>query len=466
MSSTLSVRDRIGQTPDAFTELREAIAGRLVTPGDTDYDRARTPWLVNIEQRPLAVLEVAHADDVVAAVRWARRHGVSVTAQPTGHAARSSLDGALMLRTRGLGEIHVDATAQTARVGAGVKFGELCAALDDTGLMALAGSNADPTVVGLALGGGVSWFTRLHGFTANSVLSFDVVDADGDRVTVTATSDPELFWALRGGGGDFAIVLGVTISLFEAPELYGGQLLWPIEDAPAVLRAFRDLSAVAPRELTMWAHLLHFPDVELVPEPLRGRSWVNIAATYVGGRAMAEILLWSLRDAAPVAIDLMKPFAPSELTEVAAEPSDPTPALESSLLVSALDDRGIEDLLVAAGDRETTALAVVQIRQLGGAFADAAPGNGAVRPVTDPFHVFGLGMLFVPELEGPVRAGLATLESALGRLSSGHRLPNFCGEHQRSNDGYDEARLERLRAIKRARDPHGVIRSNKPVLAS
>jgi len=466
MSSTLSVRDRIGQTPDAFTELREAIAGRLVTPGDIDYDQARTPWLVNIVQRPLAVLEVAHPDDVVAAVRWARRHGVTVTAQPTGHAARSSLDGALMLRTRALGEITVDTTAKTATVGAGVKFGELCAALDDTGLMALAGSNADPTVVGLALGGGVSWFTRLHGFTANSVLSFDVVDADGDRATVTETSDPELFWALRGGGGDFAIVLAVTISLFEAPELYGGQLLWPIEDAPAVLRAFRDLSAVAPRELTMWAHLLHFPDVELVPEPLRGRSWVNVAATYVGGRAMAEILLWSLRDAAPVAIDLMKPFAPSELTEVAAEPSDPTPALESSLLVSALDDRGIEDLLVAAGNRETTALAVVQIRQLGGAFADVSPSDGAVRPVTDPFHVFGLGMLFVPELEGPVRAGLAALEAALSRLSSGHRLPNFCGEHQRSNDGYDDARLERLRAIKRARDPHGVIRSNKPVLAS
>ena len=121
---------------------------------------------------------------------------------------------------------------------------------------------------------------------------------------------------------------------------------------------------------------------------------------------------------------------------------------------------------MAAGNRETTALAVVQIRQLGGAFADVSPSDGAVRPVTDPFHVFGLGMLFVPELEGPVRAGLAALESALTRLSSGHRLPNFCGEHQRSNDGYDDARLERLRAIKRARDPHGVIRSNKPVLAS
>jgi len=214
----------------------------------------------------------------------------------------------------------------------------------------------------------------------------------------------------------------------------------------------------------MWAHLLHFPDVDLVPEPLRGRSWVNIAATYVGDAAMAERLLWSLRDAAPVTIDLMTSFVPSELTHVAAEPSDPTPALESSALLSALDDQGIDDLLAAAGNRDTTALAVVQIRQLGGAFADDAAGNGAVRPVTEPFHVFGLGMLFVPELEGPVRAGLAALDAALDRLASGHRLPNFCGDHQQANDGYDDVRLERLRAIKRSRDPRGVIRSNKPVL--
>ena len=131
-------------------------------------------------------------------------------------------------------------------------------------------------MVGLLLGGGVSWFSRAHGFTANSVVSFDLVDPGGELVHVTQESDPELFWALRGGGGDFGIVVRVELRAVPRPELYGGRLLWPVEHAPEVLKAFRDLALVAPRELTMWAHVLHFPPIPDMPEPLRGRSFVNV----------------------------------------------------------------------------------------------------------------------------------------------------------------------------------------------
>ncbi|MFN8192933.1 MAG: FAD-binding oxidoreductase [Nocardioidaceae bacterium] len=463
MSTTL-VSEQLGLTADPVSELREAVSGAVIAPGDADYDRARTPWVVNIDQHPVAVLEVADVEDVVQAVRWARRHGLSVAAQPTGHAPRRLLDGALLLRTRGLQGIRVDHERKLATVGAGVKFGELCAFLDGTGLMALAGSNADPSVVGLSLGGGVSWFTRKHGFTANSIVSFDVVDAEGRLVEVTAESDPELFWALRGGGGDFAVVVRATLRLFDAPELYGGQLLWSIEHAEAVLKAFRDLAKVAPRELTLWAHVLHFPDVDLVPPPLRGRSFVNVASTYIGSPQMAEILLWSLRDAAPVEMDMMRPFQPSQLTEVAAEPSDPMPAMEHSLLLTDLDDRAIEELVATVSDPARTPLMLVQIRGLGGAFADDAEGNGAVRPVTEPFQLFALGIPMVPELEGPIEASFAAIDAVVGRLGNGRRMPNFVGHHQDANDGYEPATLARLQDIKRRRDPRGVIRSNKPVL--
>lgn len=450
---------------DPLSELRGTVSGRLITPEDATYDQARTPWLVNVDQRPLAVLEAADADDVVTAVRWAGEHGHAVAAQPTGHAGRAGiLDGALLLRTRALDGITVDVEAKTATVGAGVKFGELCAELDGTGLMVLAGSSGDPTVVGLALGGGVSWFTRKHGFTANSVLSFDVVDAGGVRRTVSEATDPELFWALRGGGGDFAIVLGVTVALFDAPEMYGGQLMWGIEHAPRVLRAFRDLARVAPRELSLWANLMHFPDLEMVPEPIRGRSFVTVMATYLGTSQMAEILLWSLRDAAPVALDLMRPIQPSQVADVAAEPTDPTPAMEHSVLVTELDDRGIDDLVAAAGDRDRTALMVIQIRGLGGAFAEPPVGGGAVRPVSEPFQVFSLGMLAVPELALPITGSFQAIDAALGRLASEHRLPNFTGSQQANAAGYDEPTLARLRELKTRRDPRGVIRSNKPVL--
>jgi hypothetical protein len=458
MTSTIA-----GPTVDAFASPRADVTGRVITPEDPEYAGARLGWMVNIDQRPSAVLEVAGVDDVVTAVRWARDHGVAVTAQPNGHGARTTVDGTLLLRTRALDGITLDESRRTVAVGAGVKWGELCAVLDGTGLLGLVGSNPDVTVVGLALGGGVSWFTRAHGFTANSVVSFDVVTACGELVQVTRASDPDLFWALRGGGGDFGIVVRVELALFEAPDLYGGQLVWPVEQAPAVLRAFRDLALVAPRELSLWAHILHFPPLPEIPEPLRGRSFVNVAATYLGSAEMAERMIWSLRDAAPVAMDTMGPLLPSRLGEVAQEPSDPMPALEHSMLLDALDDEAIDALVAAVGDRERCPLMIVQIRGLGGAFADDNPAGGAVRPVAEPFQLMGIGIPASPELAAAIPHGFAALDAAVARVSSTHRLPNFTGSGQSDSAGYDADRLARLRAIKADRDPNGVIRSNKPV---
>jgi hypothetical protein len=329
--------------------------------------------------------------------------------------------------------------------------------------MALCGSNPDVTVVGLTLGGGVSWFTRKHGFTANSVVSFDVVGADGELRHVTRSSDPDLFWALRGGGGDFAVVVRMELALFDAAEMYGGQLMWPVEHAVDVLRAFRDLALVAPRELSLWAHVMHFPPLPDVPEPVRGKSFVTVASTYLGDAKMAEILLWSLRDAAPVALDLMGPITPAGLAGVAAEPTEPMPALEHSLLMTGFDDEAIEALVAAVGDPKTCPLAMVQVRGLGGAFGEDVPTGGAVRPVPEPFQLFAMGVPAVPELAAAIPHGFAAIDAALAHVTAEHRMPNFTAAGQADEAGYDAERLARLRQIKRAQDPQGVIRSNKPV---
>ena len=239
------------------------MVGRLHTPADETWDAARTPWIVNVPQHPMAVLEVRDADDVVAAVRWAVDHGVQVTAQPTGHGAGDAFDQVLMLRTRGLDGIAVDVQRRTAWVGAGVKDGELLAELDGTGLTFLAGSNPDPTVVGMTITGGISWFGRAYGLGADSIVTVEIVDGLGRLRRVSATEDPELFWAVRGGGGDFGIITRIEVALHPAPEVYGGRLLWPIEQMGEVLRTFKDGHRGSPGR----AHDLvpHLP----VPAPAR-----------------------------------------------------------------------------------------------------------------------------------------------------------------------------------------------------
>jgi FAD/FMN-containing dehydrogenase len=233
------------------------------------------------------VVDAEDADDVAALVRYARNHGLTVTAQPSGHGATGDVDGVILLRTRRLDELSVNPDARTARVGAGVTWGQVQAVAGPHGLTGLPGSSPVVSVAGYTLGGGLSWFGRKHGWAADSVTAFDVIDAEGHRARVTAESDAELFWALRGGGGDFSIVTALEFDLHPAPDLYGGRMLWPADRAPGVLAAFRDITAGAPHELTVWVDLLHFPG----SAPL-----IAMDATYLGNPAEGQALLRSFDD--------------------------------------------------------------------------------------------------------------------------------------------------------------------------
>ncbi len=290
-------------------------------------------WVVNIDQHPMAVLEVHDADDVIAAVRWAVDHGCQVTAQPTGHGASPRCDQTVLLRTRALGGIEVDVQRRTATVGAGVKAGELCAALDGTGLTFLCGSNPDPSVTGMTITGGISWFGRAYGLGADSIVSVEMVDGLGRSRRLSATEDPELFWAIRGGGGDFGIITKLEVALHPAPAVYGGRLLWPIEQMDAVLRAFRDATSTAPEELTTWFHVYRFPPFPEVPEPIRGKAFAAVAVAHLGTREEAEPHLAAFRAIPGMAMDLVGEVPLGALGSIADEPTDPMPGMQRSHLL-------------------------------------------------------------------------------------------------------------------------------------
>ncbi|WP_073266472.1 FAD-binding oxidoreductase [Cryptosporangium aurantiacum] len=445
-------------------DLTRLVRGQVLSPGDTGWEVARRPWNLQVKQEVRAVVVAEDAEDVAATVRYANQYGLSVAAQPVGHGATTALRDTILLRTGALRGVDVDPVARTARVAAGAGWADVLGRAGAHGLTGLAGSSTGPSVVGFTLGGGLSWFGRKYGFTANAVRSAEVVDANGDRYRVDATRDPELFWALRGGGGDFALVTELEFDLFPAPLLYGGRLLWPAERAAEVLEAYRETVAIAPEELSLWYTLLRFPPIPELPEFLRGRAMVAVDATYLGGLANGRELLSRLLAVPGTLLDTVGALQVADLGSVAAEPVDPVPAMEYAALLPELDDDAADTLLGVAGPHSGSPLNTVQLRHLGGALARPTIGGGAVGHLEEKFSLTGIGMPMGPGMAEQIEAHQALMADAFAPHASGRIFFTFLGSEESPVAAFPPDVLARLRDVKRRRDPHGVIRSNHPVL--
>jgi hypothetical protein len=446
----------------ALDELRALLPGQVLGPDDAAWETARLGWTVNVDQRPAAVVTVADVEDVVAVVRCAARHGLSVSAQPVGHGATEALTGTVLLRTAALQDIDIDIDRRVARVGAGVKWGDLLTAVEPTGWIAPAGSSPDPSVVGFTLGGGLSWFSRAIGTASRHVEAFEIVDAKGDRRRVTRTSHPDLFWAMCGGGGDFGIVTAMEMRLTDAGPVVGGRMMWPIEMAYPVLRAYRAATRCAPEELTMWVHLFRFPPLPELPEPIRGRSFVSVDLTYLGEQRELGPLLAQLREIPAQVMDSVGPVPLSRLGDIAAEPVDPMPAMELSGLLADLDETSVDRLLAAAGPAAEVPLAVVQIRHLGGELTRQTEAEGPQGGIAEEYQLFALGVPAVPELVPAIGHALAGVADAVSDQLTGRTFFNFRGSHADASSCFSEAAAWRLREVKAEVDPDGVFRSNRP----
>ena len=440
--------------------LRELIKGPVVLPGDPGWDAARRAWHLLVDQQPVAVVEAAGLNDIVATVRYAGEHGLAVTAQPTGHGASPAVNGTILLRTGALTEIELDLAAGIVRVGAGVRWRDLNDALTGTGLTSLPGSNGDTTVVGYTLGGGVGWFGRKYGQAAQRVRSVRLVTADGVIADVNQESAPELFWALRGGGGDFGIVLSMELELMPAMEIQGGRMMWPFEQARDVLRAFAETTTYAPDELSLWAWVLHFPDVPFVPEPVRGESFVAVDCTFLGTPEDADKLLAPLRAIADPVSDQVAPIPLNLVGKIAEEPEDPTPGLLKTVLLSSFDDTAIDTLLEAAAPESP--LFVFEVRHLDGAFARPDESLGAAGVIEEPYLLLFGGIVPDPALAPVIGGAIEAVQAKMAPWITGRVLPNFSTD-ELNTELYPAAVHQRLVSIKQAVDPAGTIRSNHPV---
>lgn len=432
----------------SLDSFRSRIAGQAFLPGEPGFDQASRPWNLAVQQPVRAVVEAAEAGDVAATVRYAAAHGLTVSAQAGGHGANGDTDGVILLRTGGLDEVTVRPGARTARVGAGAHWGHVLAAASPHGLVGLAGSSPVVSVVGYTLGGGLSWFGRKHGWAAESVRSIDVVHADGSTARVTAGSDPDLFWALRGGGGDFALVTAMEFDLHPAPELFGGRMMWAGDRAAEVLAAFREITATAPEELTCWYELLHFPG---------GQPLVAVDTTYLGAGDDARDLLLPLDAVAGLLSDTRAPMPIAELGTITAEPTDPSPGSSAAGLLTALDDTVAAALL----EKPIDPLLSVQVRHLGGALS--RPSGSAAGRLDEPYGFYLFGIPTDPQRGAAVRSRQQELRAGLA-ARTGPRTPyTLLAPGQTAADAFPAATLDRLRAIKLERDPLRTLRSNYPI---
>ena len=357
----------------------------------------------------MAVLEVHDTDDVIAAVRWADQQGVQVTAQPVGHGANFTLEGTLILRTRGLHGIEIDVQRRTATIGSGVKAGELCTALEGTGLTFLCGSNAYLSVTGMTITGGISWFGRAYGLGADSIVSVELVDGPRSLPPVlSADEDAELFWAVRGGGGDFGIITKLEVALHPtAPRCTaagscGRSSRWARSSAPS-----RRPPRSAPVELTTGFDVYQFPPLPEVPEadPWQGvrLGRGRLRRRSRGGRDSTWRRTARSRD---MAMDLVGEVPLGALGSIADEPTGQPDARYAALAPAQRARRpdAIEVLAATVGpgqwlatdDRPRSATSV-------GRSPVTVDGAGAHGPVTEPYSLFALGVPAVPELIEPIK---------------------------------------------------------------
>jgi hypothetical protein len=349
-------------------------------------------------------------------------------------------------------------------VGAGVTWGQLLGALAGTGLIGLAGSNPDVSMAGYLLGGGMSWFGRKYGIAASQLRSVDIVDGTGAVRTIDDASDPDLMWALRGGGGEFGIVTALEVDLPRDPDLHGGQLVYPMQVAPQVLEAFLEVTAAADPAVTCWLTLMHVPDLPIMPEEVRGQSLATVMITSLGPAEALDGSLARFRAAGPVLMDSIRQVPIEQLGTVADEPTDPMPFLDWATTVSQLPGPTCEGLLATILDRSATALTMVEIRHLGGAFRAPDPVRpGACERLDGEYLVSALGFPMGPQMIEPVQDSLRAVSHSIAAVDLDRVTPTFIDGASSARRAFDEATLMRLRGIKRRTDPHGLFRANLPL---
>ncbi|HEU5483336.1 MAG TPA: FAD-binding oxidoreductase [Microlunatus sp.] len=446
--------------------LRSLTSCPVHLPTDPGYDDARLAWNRAVDQRPAAVAEPRNAHDVSRLVRLAAEHGLRVAPQTTGHnagpLAQRGLDDVLVLKTAALSSVTIDPVRRVARVGGGTIWDPAVNAAAEYGLAALHGSSPDVGIAGYSLGGGIGWYARSLGLAANHVTAAEVVIGDGTIVRTDAAHDPELFWALRGGGGNFGVVTALEFSLFDIASAYAGMMIFDISRAEEVLRRWSAWAVDAPEQVTTAFRVLHLPPLPELPPFLSGRSVVVIDGAVLASDDRADRILADLRALKPEVDTFLRMPAPA-LTRLHMDPEGSGSGMSGAAMLRELPDAGIDAFLGAVADRSSTSVMMGELRQLGGALSRPRAGGGAVSHFDGQFLAFAGGMVLSADTALRVGADCAAFTGALAPWTGGRPYLNFVEDAVDTRAGFDRASWRQLVGIRSVVDPNGTFAANHQV---
>ena len=441
--------------PLGASALRDVVGGRVYAAGDDGYHAARLPWQRLHDPHPAFVVEATGPHDVLAALRFAREHDLLFSVQGTGHGAVLATDGGVLVKTSEMSSVEIDAGRRIARVGAGALWSDVIAAAAPHGLAPLSGTSAGVGVVGYTLGGGAGWLSRAYGYAADSVVSAQVVTAAGELVTASPHQNPDLFWAIRGGSGNFGVVTALEFRVHPVSTVYAGIAMFAPDRAAEAFAVYREWALDEPDSSHAVLQLAQMPDVPQVPEPVRGKRVLMLRAMHVGDAEDAERLYAPLRDAAgPPLMDGMRttPYAD------AAAMLPPPPPMASDMRLELFHQ--VPDAAIAAMVEAEGRVAGIEFRHWGGEMGRPGEDAGPIGHRDVPFSIVVGGMTPDREEWPAVAADLEAVVAKLRPYATGGSFLNFLGDADRTADAYTAEDYRRLTEVKAAYDPDNVFAAN------
>ena len=446
--------------------LREAVMGRVITPDDAEYDIARTIVLGGVDPRPGVIVRVANAADIATVVRVARENGTEIAVRSGGHsgAGHCTTNGGIVIDLRDMKALEIDAEGRTAWAETGLTAGEVTNALAEHGLAVGFGDTGTVGIGGITLGGGVGYLVRKHGLTIDSLLAAEIVTADGEVLRVDATSHPDLFWAIRGGGGNFGVATRFQYRLVDLPSFVGGMLVLPA--TAETVAGFIAAAEAAPEELTTIANVMNAPPMPFLPEEVHGQVVILGMLAYAGDADAGERAIAPFRALATPLADMVKPSPYQDMYPPEGE-EEYHPTAEALTMFIDRVDRDVAQTIVEYLDKSDASLRAAQLRVLGGAMA-RVPADATAFAHRASRIMVNVAAFYEGEDDRRERAAwVADFVDALRQGDDGAYVNFLVDEgEERIRAAYPGSTWDRLASVKARYDPTNVFHRNQNITPS